>query len=103
MSNKKTSTGTACAVAILMMLLVPVLSLYSAFAYGFVLAKLWAWYAVPLGAASLGWKTFGAGSLAFWLLRGNPLSEGDEKTRLAHGIGLSIAPWLTLLWGYWLL
>lgn len=78
------------------------ISLYIACSAWFVMAKLWAWYAVPLGYATVGWKTFAAAALFLGLLRfkapsAEPKDERETSAKVAGWIGWTLSPWWVLL------
>jgi hypothetical protein len=52
--NSDKSVGAAFLIIIGVFALVAGLWLYGVFAYGFVLAKLWAWFVIPIGTSALG-------------------------------------------------
>jgi len=100
-SNKEDGCG---ATAFMLVLAIP-LCLYGAFADGYVLAHLWAWFAVPQGSRSLPWQTFAAAAMAYTIftLKIQGAQPEDKRARLekAHATLLFIAaPWLMLLVGW---
>lgn len=85
----------------LALLLLP-LGLYSAFAEGYVLSKLWVWYAVPLGAPLVRWQVFAAFGLAYGMLRARQPRAEPEDTRpqsmqLMTNLAFVAWPWIVLL------
>lgn len=80
---------------------------YGWFANGFVLAHMWSWYAVPLGAPVVGWVTFAGALMAKAILTGIPATpESDKKPDMAKAgatliVGLAW-PWMVLLIAWWL-
>lgn len=81
-----------------------VISLYTCFASGFVLACLWAWFAVPLGLPLVGWKTFAIVCIGLrMMLPSHALNVKDNRDngeKIASIIGWIIAPWFALLVGW---
>lgn len=82
---------------------------YAVFASGYVLSCLWAWYAVPLGAVSLSWKTFTAGVIALRMMRPStatpstpPEDKEKKKAQIAVGIAGLAKPWFALALGWFL-
>lgn len=112
--NQKESLGAKIGgwfVAILMALVlfafvITPLTVYYALSYALVTTKLWAWFVVP---------TFGVAQISFVAAMGLMLlvrvcthqthinTNKDERSTLekvSHMVGLLIAPWFTLLFGY---
>ena len=83
-------------------LLVVPLALYGAFAEGFVLSKLWAWYAVPLGAPAVRWQAFAAFGLAYGMLRmrrpgAEPVDARPKMEQASASLVVLAWPWIALL------
>ena len=82
--------------------------LYFSFANGYVLGRLWDWYAVPLGMRAIGWSTFAGLMLAVGIFRQNSDASKTAKDsrelteKIGSLIGLALSPWALLLVG-WLL
>lgn len=74
--------------------------LYAPYAEGWVLARLWSWYAVPLGLHALSWKVCAAAVLAASLFQQRAArkeSPSDYASRLMLAV---LLPWLVLLVGW---
>lgn len=84
-------------------LVVPTLA-YLIFVEGFVLSKLWAWYAVPLGARPLHWHVFAMGVAAYGIVRSRVSGQKDTRSTLEQAAALLVylaGPWIVLLLGWW--
>lgn len=92
--------------ALLIMLGMLALNIYSVFADGYVLAKLWEWHAVPLGMRPLSWTVFGAVVIAIAVIRGVKSSKSDEDKEtsevIAEVVVACLVPWFLLLVGWFL-
>jgi hypothetical protein len=70
---------------------------------GFVIAKLWVWFVVPLGLAEIGmWHAAGLSALVAWVTDSSALTTQDDKKtpreRILYGVGVAaLAP--LLAWG----
>jgi uncharacterized membrane protein len=87
----------------LMVLAGPILAFF-AWSTGFVLERLWAWHAVPLGAPSLGWKTFAVaylGVAVFRLTSRTPRKEWRDAREQIEAFALFLLwPWFALAIGW---
>jgi cadmium resistance protein CadD (predicted permease) len=102
---------SALTVALGVVIAVPVLSLialYGAFAGGYVPAKIWAWYLLPLGLGlpALGWKHFWAIGATVRLCFGSRTSkkkddERDQTEKLTAAALAIVGPWLVLGFAWW--
>jgi len=78
---------------------------YFAFSNGFVLAKIWEWFAVPQGMRPLPWPLFAAFMISVGIVLKEfrqpttTLSQGKKsrETRIGELIAVVSAPWLALL------
>lgn len=78
------------------------LLLLCAFADGYVLARLWEWFAVPHGMPVVSWQALAAVSGAYGLITlkirpNNPRDERSNKEKLVYLAGYLSAPWVLLL------
>lgn len=105
MSNSKLeSIGAGIIAAPLVLVVVVAAMAYGAFANGYVLAHMWSWYAVPLGAPAVGWSTFAVFMMARYMVA--PSKWGDDSDSKGaqavwHLIALLACPWLALLLAWW--
>lgn len=86
------------------LLLVPI-ALYGAFAEGYVLAKLWAWYAVPLGAPLVRWQVctafaLGVGILKLRAPRAEPEDTRPQSMQALATVAFVAWPWIALFVGW---
>lgn len=86
-------------------LLFPGMAAYLTFADGYVMSRLWAWHAVPLGMRPLHWHVFAAGMLAYNVVRagtGNRQKDTRSAGDQAAWIFIVFAtPWVALWLGWW--
>jgi len=82
----------------------PFVAAYSTFADGWVLSKLWAWHAVPLGYRPLHWHTCAVVMLAYLVFRNGARQYKDDRSSAekAQAFVLTLVmPWMALLLGWW--
>lgn len=83
----------------------PLLAL-SVWSDGFVLAKLWLWYAVPLGARPVAWQPFAALMLAWAIVRFKTKGQRDNRSAREKAmwfVASFVWPWAALVVGWWFL
>jgi hypothetical protein len=109
MSNSKLETVGLVAIATPFIAVFMMLAgAYGVFANGYVLAHIWAWYAVPLGAPVVSWLTFAGVMMAKSIVLGLPTAgDSDKKDGTgAAAIGklfvIVAYPWFVLLLAWWL-
>lgn len=100
----KDDESPGCTLA-LMPFVFPAMALYGVWAEAFVLQKLWAWHAVPLGAPALAIAPFAAFAAAWSLvkLRGPRNEPADTRTptgKAIEWIGYFAWPWTMLFVGW---
>lgn len=77
---------------VIFFLLLIVLALPLAAWYGFVVAKVWGWFAVPLGAPRIGvWTAAGLYTLARLLTFDSSIHREDEKKSAAEKFGAAVS------------
>ena len=77
--------------------LVPLSIMFNAY----ILHQMWAWFIVPLGAAPIGLAhAWGLAILVAMFTTKDHRIEGTNKQKIARGLGLFMAPFFTLLFGY---
>lgn len=101
------AVGKSLAWLPLSLLLALFVGAYCTFAVGFVIAKLWLWFAVPLGAPIVSWATFGAGTLAWNVARNKmpkaePADAREPNEKLIAVVAFFVAPWMALALGWWM-
>lgn len=105
LNTMKQSTSTSLLALLGIFALVPIIVLYSAWAYGFVLYKFYYWFLIPVfGGLPLITFVQAIGISCFVSLFKNNTSSGikdeykdDKYTRI---IGVLLAPWLGLFGGW---
>ena len=85
---------------------VPIMA-YRAWAHGYVAAKLWTWFLVPVGLRAQSWTLFSGVWLLFVLLTSLQQNQRQKDEREDTEKVLTVllwfaGPWLTLLVGWWL-
>lgn len=84
------------------------ITLYSAFAGGYVAAQIWSWHILPLGLGlpALGWKQFWAigavSRMCFGWKKPKDEPKKDNSTKVAEALVAVAAPWLVLAFAWWL-
>jgi hypothetical protein len=73
---------------------------YSPAVNGWVLSRLWLWYAVPLGYREVSWKVFTAVWICAALFSIKNVRENDKVDHTGSLLLHLIAPWLLLLMGW---
>ena len=113
-SDSSKTVGAAFLIVIGVLALVVGLWLYGIFAYGFVLAKLWAWFVIPIGASILGVTINQLGILQaaaiimvvrFVMTHQFKIDSTDERPptdKIAEVLAALLIPWAALFFG-WLL
>lgn len=77
---------------------------YQLFAEGFVISKLWGWYAVPLGVRPLHWHTCAVAVGVYNFVTFRMRLHKATKSELEQAGELFAAlswPWIVLLLGWW--
>lgn len=101
------TVGIALMLVIFLAIFIPT-SIYFILAHGFVLSKLWGWFAVPLGLPVLG-VLHAAGLMGLIRLftytvkpfpTKNDEEDPDVTKRVLHIVMLATLPWLSLFFGY---
>lgn len=92
---------------LLIALVGPFVVAYQAWSTGYILTRLWSWYAVPLGLPAIASKAFIALWLARRVLRGfpsenEPVDSRTPREKYMQGLLSWAGPWILLLVGWWL-